>query len=107
MATLGLVPIVLPCGLLLRLLTAQVAPGLDLSTCAEQYKSSAQWMQNRAPGGPRPCVHAGAHHHADDNRAGRSRPVPVTRAGRPLGGTLRCAHLAHATLLTRPLKFIY
>lgn len=107
MAALGPVPTVPPRGLLLPLLTAQVTPCLDLSTCAKQYKSSAQWMQNRAPGGPRPCVHAGARHHADDNRAGRSRPTPVTRAGRPLGGSLRCAHLAHAALLTRPLKFIY
>lgn len=85
MATLGPVPTAQPCWRLLALLTAQGAPGLDPSTCAKQYKSSAQWMQNRAPGGPPPCVHAGARHHADDNRAGHSRPVPCHK-GRPAPG---------------------
>lgn len=75
-----------PGRLLLPVLGAQVVLGLDPSTCAKQYRSSAQWMQNRAPGGPRLCVHAGTPHHADDNRAGHSRPVPVTRAGWPPGG---------------------
>lgn len=70
------------CRLLLPLLTAQTVLGLDPSTCATQYGSSARWMRNRAPGGPQACVHAGARHHADDTRGG-TQQAPACQVGRP------------------------
>lgn len=85
----------------------QMVLGLDQATCAH----TAQKLQlHECRIEPRPCVHAGTHHHADGT-LGRTQQahdchmVVVTLLGaQPPGGTLRCARPAHADLLTRTLN---